>query len=272
MLRHSHYIALVTVWIVGCLWFLEVQTLSTESDWPFLNLLWVCSSMLHIILCLLQGLALKDLKLDRHLIHLSLVCVSEIELVRVVEVIIVFVRSLLLRHVTLTLWLPISLVESVRDLDVLLSAPCSYSRWKFTSLHSFIYVRLRDRLFGQVFQLPLVPHLLEVGDPISCYQRLFEEVVSSLDLRVDSFSSLETTWWLAGYHYSSYLNLHDWKMAQALVKASDDGHGWLELLFRGLGLANLEEGLVVDHIIKYTEQFLLIEELLETLCNSIVLL
>ena len=58
--------------------------------------------MLHIILCLLQGLALEDLKLDWHLIHLSLVCVSEIELVRVVEVI-VFVRILLLRHVTLTL-------------------------------------------------------------------------------------------------------------------------------------------------------------------------
>ena len=59
--------------------------------------------MLHIILCLLQGLALEDLKLDWHLIHVSLVCVSEIELVRVVEVIIVFVCILLLRHVTLTL-------------------------------------------------------------------------------------------------------------------------------------------------------------------------
>ena len=58
--------------------------------------------MLHIILCLLQGLALENLKLDWHLIHMSLVCVSEIELVRVV-VVIVFVRGLLLRHVTLTL-------------------------------------------------------------------------------------------------------------------------------------------------------------------------
>ena len=59
--------------------------------------------MLHIILCLLQGLALEYLKLDWHLVHLSLVCISEIKLVRVVEVIIVFVRGLLLRHVTLTL-------------------------------------------------------------------------------------------------------------------------------------------------------------------------
>ena len=56
--------------------------------------------MLHLIFCLLQGLALKTLNFFWHRIyarlHQSLVCVTEIDVVSIIEVILLVGRLLLI--------------------------------------------------------------------------------------------------------------------------------------------------------------------------------
>lgn len=257
MLRGSHDIVLFVTCIIFKRCFLIVHTLQTQSNWPFLDLLWLSPSMLHLIFGLLQGLALKTLDFFWHRIyarlHQSLVCVTEIYVVGIIEVILIKGRLLLIVVALNHFWLPISLVESVGNLDVLCTS--RDSSWEGNTLRGFIHLGsiLHGSLGVQNIDLLLVPHLLEVLHPIGCHQRLFEQVVSPLDLSVDCFSSFETARWFTGNKHSRYLDLHDWKLAQALIQASYDGHGWLELLFRGFRLADFKECLVIHHVIKHSE-------------------
>ena len=128
------------------------------------------------------------------------------------------------------------------------------------------------RLARDEVHLLLIPDLAEVLHPFRRQLTLLEQVIAPLNLCVDRLTGFEARAGLSGHQNTGHLDLHDGKLAQAFVKTGNDSHRRVEFLLGSLGLTHFQQSLVVNHVVEDAEKLLLVEEFLEALCDTVVLL